>query len=363
MSKDNGSINDKNHKNGSQLILFNKVLRELRAEIQDLNNLLSGIKLGQTSPKDSANYIKKTCTDVETLIKELSEMNRDRRSDTVRHIFNLWEQMRENPILSSPEQDRPAQDHLHDLSMLEGQAAQIVLSVGHLTIPHRLNVWLEKARPGYYLPFHLLFEDELPSLKDRVRVLNSIAWAPDSLQNGIVSAENGLIYRYEKDRKARVISFLHIVFALFAATMLISFLCHFGTWVGMTNWLLKPDYAPNLLFGWGALLIGTLIHMAVSSVKRSQASGLPPVVAINDWMLHLSARKGDILLKILIAIFGLFGLAFTVGPGKVTPVNAFLIGYSVDSVVELFGTTIEQKAASQVSALKEQLGIRTERKE
>lgn len=363
MSKNYNSINDKNNEEREKLSLFNKTLRELRAEIQDLNNLLSQVKLGQTNPMDSAKYIKKTCTDVETLIAELSEMNKHKRSDTVRHIFNLWEQMRVNPILKSPEQDRSAQDHLHDLSMLEGQAAQIVLAVGLLTIPHRLNKWLEKARPGYYLPFHLLFEDELPSLKDRVRVLNTIAWAPDALKNGIVSAGNGLIYRYEKDPRARKLSLFQVVFSLFTATMLINFLCYSGEWLNISNWLLKPQNASNLIVGWCALLIGTLIHMAISSVKRSQASGLPPIVAVNDWMLYLSARKGDILLKILIAIFGLFGLAFTVGPENVTPVNAFLIGYSVDSVVELFGTTIEQKAAAQVSALKDQLGIRTEKKD
>ena len=358
MSQDeNGPLTDEEKQRIKDVEARNTLLRILRTEIQDLTGLLERIKAGQLNTVDSAEYIRKTGTDVEELLQEISQNPAAQRSDTVRHITNIWEQMRGNPLIMSPDTARETQDELHDLTMLIELSADIVLAIGHLTIPGRVNAWLTKARPGYYLPFHLLFEDELPSLAGRVRVLNAIAAAPDALQNGIVSAATGLIYRYEKEKSARLFSVLTVLLFLLATTASIPLLAHIGKWLAIASWPLPTDKIGDLTVYWWAVLLGTVTHIGIASVKRSQASGLPPVMAINDWQLYVSARKGDIMLKIFIALFGFFGLVFSVGADKVTPVDAFLIGYSLDSVVELFGTSIEQRAAAQVSALKEQLGI------
>ena len=41
---------------------------------------------------------------------------------------------------------------------------------------------------------------------------------------------------------------------------------------------------------------------------------------------------------------------------RVTALNAFLVGYSLDSFVGIFGASIEQRAAAQAAAVKERLG-------
>jgi hypothetical protein len=38
-------------------------------------------------------------------------------------------------------------------------------------------------------------------------------------------------------------------------------------------------------------------------------------------------------------------------------VNSFLVGYSLDSVLELVGTSLEQQPSAQVTSLKQQLGV------
>ena len=38
--------------------------------------------------------------------------------------------------------------------------------------------------------------------------------------------------------------------------------------------------------------------------------------------------------------------------------NAFLAGYSLDSVVELFGSSMDQRSAAQHANLKQQMGVR-----
>lgn len=358
-STEASSEDDKKMARKKILHQYHSSLRELRAEVQDLRDLLVRVKEGKATTVENAEYFKKTYKDIQKLIKELSEVNQEKRSDTCRRIFNSWEKMQANPLLENPEQKREAQDQLHDLAILDEEAGKIILYVGQITIPHRLNRWIGASRTGYYLPFHLLFEDEIPTLADRTKVLNSIAWAPDAIKNGLVYPGSGLIYRYETDIKKRCWSFFQVLLTLVVMTALVWEVCFIGNQLNISGWLFKPEHAPTFIISWVALLVGVVIHIGVESVKRSQSSGLPPVVAINDWLKHVSARKGDIILKLLIAMFGLFGLIVTSDISKLTTASAFLVGYSLDSFVGLFGTSVEQKAATQVTALKGQLGVKS----
>ena len=359
LSHDNKS--DKKSKKEKDVIKrqYYNALRELRTEVQDLRDLLARIKGGKSSAKDNAKYFKKTYSDIQKLIKELSIFNQKKRSDTCRRIFNSWEKMQANALLKQPEQDRETQDQLHDIAILDEEAGKIILYVGHITIPHRLNRWIEASRAGHYLPFHLLFEDEIPSLADRTKVLNSIAWAPGVIKYGLVNTSSGLIYRYESDSTKQLWSLIQVLLVFVLMSVCIWGICFIGQALNIAGWLFEPKYAPVLTVGWLALLVGVVVHIGVESVKKSQSTGLPPVIAINDWLKHISARKGDIMLKLLIALFGLFGLVSITDMSKFTIASAFLVGYSLDSFVGLFGTSVEQKAAAQAAALKEQLGLKS----
>ena len=225
------------------------------------------------------------------------------------------------------------------------------------TIPHRVNRWLAQARPGYYLPFHLLFADELPSPDDRQRVLAAIAAAPDAVENGIVDAVNGVIYRYETTRANRIKSLLQIIGALILASCAVVMSCYIGEWLEVSGWPLGMKDVPDLIFSWFALLLGVGVHGAVSRLRRRQSSSLPPVVAAGDWLLRISARKGEILLNIVVALFVLFSLFLGLGVENASAMKAFLAGYSFDSVSEVFSSAAEKKGAAQVSRLEEQLGV------
>lgn len=314
-----------------QLKLYLSALRELRAEVQDLRDLFARVKEGKATTKENSDYFKKTYKDIQKLIKELTELNQQKRSDTCRRIFNSWEKMQANPLLDKPEQERDAQDQLHDLSILDEEAGKIIFYVGQITIPHRLNKWIGASRAGYYLPFHQLFEDEVPTFSERVKILNTIAWAPNAIKNALVYPGSGLIYRYEKEFKKRCWSFFQVLLTVILMSALVWEICFIGQQLGIEGWLFKPEHAPKFVTSWIALLVGVIIHVGVESVKRSQSTGLPPVVAINDWLKHVSARKGDIMLKLLIALFGLFSLIVSSDAAKLTAASAFLVGYSLDS--------------------------------
>ncbi|WP_031432603.1 coiled-coil domain-containing protein [Methylomarinum vadi] len=324
--------------------ILNQALRELRAEISDLNSSFDDIKQGKTTVTTIADYIQKTNKDVKKLFSTINDLNEDFHSDTIRNINNYWEQMKYNPILVDPSQSMSPQDQLHHLSMLEAKAKKMILAICFLTIPHRVNIWLQQSRPGYYLPFHLLFEEDLPSAEDRQRVINTMAWAPKAMESGIINIESGLIYRYDPRRSAQYCGFLFLLLIFYTLSVGIWLFGKHATYFGLT------DITPKLiLLAWLAVLAGMFIHIIIGKFKRSQETGLPQVVATSDWLIYVSAHKGDITLKLLTALFGLF--AFTFSSGSITMISSFLLGYSLDSFIGVFGSSLEKKAEAQYSSL------------
>lgn len=331
---------------------FNLVLRELRAEVNDFISAIEDIKQGRSTIQTLAKYFTKTNQDIQELFVEINKLNKDFHSDKIRHINNYWEHMQYNPILMNPGQAIDAQDQLHQLSNLETQAKKMILAIGLLTIPYSVNRWLADSRPGYYLPFHLLYVDEMPSAEDRQKVINTIAWAPSVVESGIVNAQTGLIYRYDPDKAGQWRSFLVILLATYIATA--------GVWfvgeMGYINIDTASMDAKTLLIAWFAVLTGMFIHITTEKFKRSKATGLPQIVATSDWLIYFSAHKGDILLKLLMALFGLFGFIFSSDIVSVTMISSFLVGYSLDSFIGLFSSTLEQKAEAHYSAMNKNMG-------
>ena len=86
--------NDRRNARREQFRALLRALRELRAEVNDLARLVAQVKNGTTTVEANADYLSKTADDVAELIDEIGTLNERRRSDTIRHITNCWEQMR-----------------------------------------------------------------------------------------------------------------------------------------------------------------------------------------------------------------------------------------------------------------------------
>jgi hypothetical protein len=328
------------------------LLRKLRAEVQDLQAVFESVHKGQITIKSYAGYVEKTRQDIAQIMEALRGDMED--SDTIRHLHNAWEQMMVNPIMADPNADFTPEDQLNYLNLLDQHMRKIVFLVGSWTIPRRLNDWLRKARPGHYIPFHLVFDDELPDPQDRARVLNYLAWAPKVIKGGIVDPADGLVYRYAESIPERIRTLVVLALVFLLLTGMVVRACY----VPYEDWPIKAGDLPALLTGWGAVLVGIVVHVAVGSVKRRRrAGGLPELIAVGDLPLILNARSGQMLLKLVLAAIGFFGFVFAAGVKNVTPLNALLVGYSLDSVVELFGTSLERQAEAQAAAIKRELGI------
>lgn len=345
------------------------LLRELRAEIQDLQVVLHAVRTGKTSIKAFGEYVTKTKVDIAELMAKIvtaelavrAAPTPNRKSapaagdtDNLRHLVNLWEQMQICPLLLDPAGDYDAQAQLNYLDTLDDQIRKMVFVIGSETIPSRLNDWLQKAQPGYYVPFHLVFEDEIPVAADRLRLLNSLSWSPRVIQGGVVDAANGLIYRYESNAtRLWVTNALLVVIVVGASVgVRLSGLLDFpGT-------AFVPAQMNNLGLWWGFVLIGVFVHTLVGNQKRAKAAGgLPPIYALSDVGLIVNARLGQILMKLALALTGFFGFVAATPVDKITPFACLLVGYSLDSIIELFGASLDSQAAAQVETLKSQLKV------
>jgi len=340
------SLSDRSGEDPQKLDL--EALRRLRSELQAFQSFLLNVRNGQSKILTFYTYVQQTREEVTVLVEQLKD------GDSISQIKNLWEQIKENPLMLSPEEEHESQQQLHYLDMLDSQIRQIVFLIGYLTIPERLNQWLSQAWSGYYIPFHLVFEDELPVAEDRQRVLNYIAWSPKTIQGGIVDPVSGLIYRYSESLNSRLLSLLWIILGLAGSIGIVIGAAS----INPPGWPISKADVSTLLVGWAAVLLGVILHMAVGSTKRSKSqTGLPPILAVRNLLLVIDAHMGNVLMKLLMALIGFFALLFTAGLENLTPFNTFLVGYTLDSFLELFGANLEQRAAAQAAAVKQQLQI------
>jgi hypothetical protein len=326
-------------------------LRNLRSEIQDLQSVLNQVRAGVISLSTSAAYIKQARLDIAGLFKDLTGDYSD-SGDTIRHIRNCWEQMEYLPVLVAPETNLPIEQLIPYLDTFDALCRRIVFYIASITVPERLNEWLNRTDLGYYIPFHMVFEDEIPNLDDRTRLLNLLSCTPRLLEKGKIYPDSGLVYRIALQARDWVAN-LFLIIVVLAATI--------GVVIGaaylpLANWPLNPGMVGNLVASFAAVLVGIFVHFLIDQTKTRQGSGnLPPVFALVDVKRVLSAQVGAILIKLAMALVGFFGLIFANGVAQLTVVTAFLVGYSLDSFVGLFGTSAEERSAAQLSALKDKL--------
>jgi hypothetical protein len=329
------------------------MLRLLRAEVQDLSAVLEQIRRGEAPMARFTEYIADTREQVRSIIVDIRSTD-----DCVRRIQNAWEQLETCALIRDPETVQDAQLQIQCINLLQTQCRQIIYWCSYRTIPNRLSSWLRDTQPGFAIPFHTVFEDELPEPEDRQRILNYLALAPNVLKahGGMVDPDAGLIYRYEPDPWKRLGSLALVAIAMIAATAAI---------VGANIAVPAPageGGARILLIGWIAVLAGTLVHIGVGTAKRARTAGNPVILPVRRFTIMVNAREGFILLRIFMALLGYLAYAYGTGMAEGLPLqsymfSAFLVGYSLDSVVELFGAGLDQRAAAQGAVFRKRMGL------
>ncbi len=356
-------------------------LCEIRAELEDLQQILNNIRRGKTVIPTYVDYVRTTKRNLAELMEKINFSDEKPKGVAnltiiIRHLNNYWEQIQASPLIAEPQCEPPTSIQLHYLDLLDEQIHGFIYNIAELNIPYQINRWTKSSKPGYFIDFHEVFVRDLPLQEDRDRLLKIIGRTPHMTPGGFVDIDNGRIYCYSTNPWRRLLSAGMLLLALVIATGIVAASCLINPNNTITSWPLSPANLTQMLVAWAAVLVGMAVHVVVGSAKRSKTkNGMPSVLM--DLILIIDARFGEILMKLILGLIGLFGLviisssklpflnffssileqttdlsgeaAQKVLLAQVTPLNAFLVGYSLDSIIDLFGTSME--GASQVKGM------------
>ncbi len=320
------------------------LLRQLRAEVQDLQGLLLRVRDGQATLATYHPYVARKKTEVAALFNSVFHQSAVANGDQLRHITNQWEMLLCSPILSDPEKPLGADEQVKELAFCDQRFQEMVTEIGNVTIPARLNEWLKLGWNGYLLPFHDLFADEMPRAEDRQRLLRVLAAAPDIVKGGIVEPASGLIFPYHQKAMTRLGVCAGLLLGYLLSALAIFML---GSRPEMAAWTAGPGW---LLIDWLLVVVGVTCHYAVNRSKSGAAGGAA-AIPLGHPTLVIDARAGVITLKGMVMLIGFFGLLFLTEREKQNHLNFFLVGYSLDSFVGLVSSSLDQRAATRGTEL------------
>jgi hypothetical protein len=323
------------------------LLRQVRAELQDLQRVLQAVRDGRATLADHAKYIERNRAEISDMVGKVAAFADSEviPGDNVRHLENLWQVLDDSPIIATPGTNLPAAEQVRALALCDQTCDSLIGLLGHLTIPARLNDWLTDAWSGYLLSFHDLFSDELPKPEQRQELLKLLASVPGLVEGGLVDPASGLIFPYHPKKSDRVVVCVGLLLAYLVATGGIWLM----GWLGAVRSAGVPLGASDLLLNWVLVILGLVTHYGVNRSKGG-SPGLGSI-PLGHPTCAIDARAGTILLKGLLMLIGFFGLLLLAPKGPGGHLDFFLVGYSLDSFVGIISSSLDQRATARGNEL------------
>jgi hypothetical protein len=283
---------------------------------------------------------------------EIDPETYDAVGDEIAQICNTWETVSYlcSELHSSTALQKPAIDPA-DVPALSAQIKrvreplhQILKIAGYLTIPHRLNHHLEETPRGRPVKFREVFADELEQ-GDLDALFQQIS-NYGLLFDGLLDPSTGFVYSASRKPWRRKLSAIQ-AFALLVLPAVALAIGQPGGWKLWTKVYLAA----------GA---GLLLHFVLGAIKQSRndkAVSSP----LMDWALWIHVKSFQVTLTILSlwgAVCGLYLLqkgTFDAAKIETWLPLSLALGYSLDSIVDLFIQRFDSVMEKQTAILKKAL--------
>lgn len=344
-------------------------VRDIRAEAQNLMRSLLEVKSKsklinkkiraqelKASLSESSKIFEHNKTQIQSRLVWLRDLLLQRPQiydlygDEIAIIENLWERVSLN--WPSPKEEDEA-EVLQRITKVDQDLGDLIFHAGYLTIPPRVNQHLRQLRIGQYLDFHSTFEDELPKLEDRVKILRLIHSHPLVIE-GVADVENGLIYRASQHHWRRLMSYLLMLGTFLAGALVVFLFTYIGTWLNLQDWPVGPARFTELFVGYLFITLGGIAHIGIDALKQARASKGQTFVALGDLLLWVHIKELSIIAGIVSLLIGILALAGLFQ--KIEWQMVFFVGYSIDSFVDLFLQRFTKTAAISTEVLMGKLG-------
>lgn len=168
------------------------------------------------------------------------------------------------------------------------------------------------------------------------------------IQSGVIDVDSGVIYRIATTAKERSESMWRILGLFLVGLVLAPSLALAGSL--LPSWPIPTSHWSNLLANYVFLFLGTLSHTLVGALKQKRTQTKPRFAAMDDWRLWLHVHEKQVTYATLWADVGFLLLTFMVR--DLDWRAAFLAGYSIDSVTDLFLSRFESVVAKAPSQIK-----------
>jgi hypothetical protein len=339
------------------------LLREVRADVQHLLTAVAALQQAtqQTDETQRAAAVSRALADAtETMGR--SERLIGQRLRAIRTLEDNWPTVRDSfgdgivqienswtdTVRSWPKADAAAGSLPPLLTAAEQQLSAIVYSCGILTIPNRVNQHLASVGVGHALDFNANFSDELTDPAQRRQVLEYLHNHPNAI-DGVVDVDAGLLYRVISSGimrwRAMILTTSLAVLGGVAAYISAHF---FDTPVDHSQW-------KAFVGSYVAVIAGGLAHVLVGVIKEVRGAKPTAFVAVNDGIGWIQIHESQILAALAFLWIGVIGYAVTSKHLNVT--TAFFVGYSIDSVGDIYLQKFTTTAKQQTAAIEKTLAI------
>jgi hypothetical protein len=219
-----------------------------------------------------------------------------------------------------------------------------------LVLAYRLKCQLHGLRVGQSVDFKADYKDELPSIDDRIAILNQFKRRSDYFPEAVFDVPGERVWRRSSSAAWRAVTCLALpVFAVLVGAALAG-----ASLLPLEEWHL--DDAGDVLAAYGLVLAGVLVHLVVENIKQAQANTVP-IIAIGETIDWLHLRWAGLLWSlapVVVVVVGLLAIGTEVSGEEA--LVFFFGGYSVDSVAGTFLTRFGTAAGAGVSDVVRRVG-------
>jgi len=217
------------------------------------------------------------------------------------------------------------------------------------TITPEINDLLPNLQIGQPLDIAFVFADLLPDSPDlRKRLTLEVAQEQRVIDCGIVDVDKGVIYRIAPTARARRKSFWHVTGLIVLGGLIPLAAAFAGLW--LSSWPYQPASWRKLLANYVLLFAGAGGHLLIDALKQKRAQTKPTFAAMDNWILWLHVHEMSVIYSVLWADLGFVLLTAMVQ--DLDWRGAFLAGYSIDSVTDLFLGRFESLVAKATPQIK-----------
>jgi hypothetical protein len=328
--------------------LFGEMEKEILNK-QSQDNLAEVVKPYQSIYEGNKGEIENLIKDLRTILDNDSRFVRH-MGDEIRSIENYWERfLKFYPNLSDPSSDKI----LHSMEKCTNSLSEIIFQCSYRTIPDRLMGHLNQAEIPQALNFYDTFQDEVCSKEQAEKILMSISRSAKIIKDetrdlyGAVDTVQGLVYRVGSTREQWKTVFW-IALACFGSLVLSIFvLAMYKLYINTTSSL--NGLTVIVLFI--VMLAGAIAHIAIAVLKEARSeTKTRNIHAITDLLLwtHIKAFTFYSGLAVLVVAFLTVVIMYP-GIGVET---AFVVGYSIDSLGDLYLDRFDSIMSAKSDVLK-----------